>query len=506
MAFKRLKGATGNITDAATKQGDSINSVTRDAILVHAGPNGSEVEFQSSDGPIKFDKERIKRVVKAQNAMIEKLVSEYGGWEKIPDGAFPPVLDQHSDDSNDRIRGRLTALLRYEVRDVPKVGKNVPCAVTTIKFIGKETTEKVADGRIYHLSVGIDETTDTLGETSIVIDPAADGAMLLNKGKKKMAKPVKKLKKTTTMSNKSNLESSQKRMNTLKKMSKLMNGFATKLVTAGKEVKLAKREGEIGSKIKRLMSAKKLTPAEFKKLDIKKLAKLSDESLDTVLDVMGSREDVIMAGQRGTSDAAGVGEMTKSLEKKQIKNLKSETRKDFKRLGKKMKDEEESEDSHLSAEDEKEMAAEIEGEKKKMGADEDKDGKENPFKKAKKKMKSEEDEDEKDMSFDENSEEQGKASDKLQSQIDELTTQMSRIAGMVNELMDVEKEEGHELSDDEDEESEMAEEEDDSEHELESDEDEEHDLSSEDEDEDKGEKKKLESEAKVKEEKLKKKK
>jgi hypothetical protein len=423
--------------------------------------------------------------VKSQNAMIEKLVAEYGGWDKIPDGAFPPILDQHSDDSNDRVRGRLTALLRYELRDVPKVGKNVPCAVTTIKFIGKETVEKVVDGRIYHLSVGIDETTDTLGETSIVIDPAADGAMLLNKGKKKMAKIVKKLKKV-------NNKASTKRLETLKKMSKLMAGFKTKLVATSNEVKMAKREASVGSKIKKLMSSKKLSPAEFKKMDIKKLAKLNDESLETIMDTYSAREDVIMSGQRGTTDGVGVGEMTKSLEKSQFKKLKGETRGDFKRLGKKMKDEEEDDESHLSAEEEKKMSEDIKKAKAKMA------GKDKPFEKE---MAEEKDEDDKDLSADDDvsSEEQA---DKYQEQIDELTTQMSRIAGMVEELMDSEKEEDSELSEEEDDSNELEEGEDEESEMSEEDKDEEKDLSEEDEDE---EKKKLEEEVKEKKAKLKKK-
>lgn len=261
MPFKRLKGVSGNLMDAAAKQGDSADSITRTAVLVHSGENGSKITFESSDGEISFDAARIKNIVESQNAMIEQMVAEYGGWEKTPIGAFPPVLDQHSDDSNDRIRGRLNALMRFEVRDLPKVGKKVACVVTEIRFIGDTAVKQVNDGRIYHLSVGINEETDTLGETSTVIDPAAPGAMLLNKGKKMAKKTLKKAQPVKTTKN----LAAGKRNILLKQLSDGMNSLTKMIKTTNTNLNLAKREGVVGTKIKKLMASKKLTPAEYKK-------------------------------------------------------------------------------------------------------------------------------------------------------------------------------------------------------------------------------------------------
>jgi hypothetical protein len=427
MSFKRLKGATGNLTDSSVHQGDSASSIKRRAILVHSGPEGEKVTFQSSDGEIAFDKARIENIVKSQNAMIEKMVAEYGGWEKTPIGAFPPILDQHSDDSNDRIRGRLSALLKFEVRDVPKVGKNVACAVTEITFIGEETVKQVLDGRIYHLSVGIDESTDTLGETSTVIDPAAAGAMLLSKGKRMATK--KKLKEGSMKTTK--LAASKKKMDIIKKLSSGMADLAKMVKSTNDDVKLAKRAGEVGSRLKKLMSSKKLSPAEFKKMDIKRLSKLDSEQFETVMNTFEAREDIIMAGQRGTKDAEGFGSMAKDLEKRQLSRLKKEIRGDLKRLGKKMK-EDESEDKELAfgddEQDEKKLAEEVSKDKKDMSD-----------------LSADVEDDSKNLSGDEIQEHDESSFQKLQSQVDELNTNLARMAGMVSELMKVEKDEGHDL-------------------------------------------------------------
>jgi hypothetical protein len=170
--------------------GDCVRK--RPAILVHVGA------FESADGPISFDEARLRNVVKNHNAMVERLLKDYGGADKMPLGAYPAILNSHDDDDNDKIIGRLSSLVEFAVRDIPGVGKNVACVVAKeITFLGAETCAKVDDGRIYHLSVGIDEETDTLGEVSVVVVPAAPGAMLL---KRRMAEDKRGLIQTIIVS------------------------------------------------------------------------------------------------------------------------------------------------------------------------------------------------------------------------------------------------------------------------------------------------------------------
>src|SRR5271167_111897 len=143
--FKRLAGSYGQISANESVEGDSEDQIKRPAILVHAGPDGEAIQFQSGDGPIDFDDERIQRIVTNHNAKIMTLAAQYGGLKKMPLGAFPPILDMHEDESNDRVIGRLACLLKFERRNVPKVGQNVACAVADpgITFLGKETVQRV---------------------------------------------------------------------------------------------------------------------------------------------------------------------------------------------------------------------------------------------------------------------------------------------------------------------------------------------------------------------------
>ncbi len=437
-------------------EGDTAAKIVRPAILVHSGPEGSEISFQSSDGEIKFDEARIKAIVDAQNARMDKIAEGYGGIDKQPMGAFDPILDQHSSDSNDRIRGRLNNKLWFEVRDVPKVGKNVACAMTNITFLGEETVARVHDGRIYHLSVGIGDDPEnpdsynTLSETSTVITPAAPGAMLLKKGEKKMSK-LQKL----------HAEAATKRLAKLEEIKALVAGSSTKLVATTEGVKLAKRQSDVTKRLSALIAGKKLTPAEFKKMDVKKLAKLDDESLETVMSTYEAREDVIMVGQRGSTDAIAASDVAKNLEKSQFKKLKSEAVKDFKKLsgGKvKLKGEEEEVDEKK----EKLSAVEEHKDTHELGADKEEKpvqmkahmakmakclegGNIEEIKECYAEMaKHMEAGGEKHLEVPtvEGAEEGAKAMDSVQAQIDELTTQLGRIGGMVEELMKAEKEEG----------------------------------------------------------------
>lgn len=452
--MKRLSKPSGNlIQENSNGEDGSSESIIKQAILVHAGPNGSKIEFESSDGPIVFDEERIKNIVDANNAEREKMISEYGG--NAPDGAFPPILDQHQDSSNDHIRGRLVGEFKFEKRDIPKVGKNVPCVISEIKFLGEETVKKVKDGRIYHLSVGISEESNLLGELSTVIEPAAAGAMVLSKAKSKI------LKKENSMSKK-RLAAHKARMTKLESIGSTLKTLAKKSEDSKKVIQLAKSETEVKSRLYKLMRAGKLTPAEYKKIDLKRLAALPKEAMDTVMDTYEALEPKVLIGQRGSTDAIDFAKIGSDLEKTQFKRLKAEAKADLKKLGAKVKVSED-EKKELALAEEKKMAGE-----KEEGAEE----KKLAFAKAMGDLKSclekgEVEEAKKalaaaeSLGYDEAKlaagdspayvdgvaveQEQQKSLEDIQKQVDDLSTNVARVFGMVEELISAEKSEGESL-------------------------------------------------------------
>lgn len=418
--LKRLS-VTGNIAAQDARASDGADSLTRPAILVHSAPNGEAMVFQSADGEISFDETRIQSVVASHNAKMESLAEGYGGVDKMPVGAWPPILDQHEADSNHRVVGRLASLLRFEIRDVPGVGEKCACACADITFLGPETVSRVKDGRIYHLSIGIDEETNTLGETSTVITPAAPGAMLLKKHQPQKEKKMAKKKLTAAM------KQSATRLTKLAAIAADLKKLNEKSATTSKMIHLTAKEAGVTGRLKRLMSAGKLSPAEFKKMDLKKLAGMDDAAVDMVVGTYENREAIIEPGQRGSADAVDFATIGKGLEKTQMTRLAAEVKGDFKRLGKKVR---------LSSEEE-----EI-GKKPKKDLSGEEDHKDE-HELGKKKMSEEPEEKKKDLAAEEDmgGEGQMKQMGDAQAQIDELATQLARIAGMVQELMDAEKEE-----------------------------------------------------------------
>lgn len=474
LLIKRLAQPTGEVASREPHEGDSDSRVVREAIIVHAGPGDEPIVFQSADGEIKFDAARIQRIVDVHNARMEKLAGEYGGFDKIPDGAYEPILDSHEDDQNDKVIGRLAFPFKFEVRDVPKVGKAVPCAVTKILFLGEDTVSRVKDGRIFHLSIGIDEADDTIGETSTVVKPAAPGAMLLSKGKKKdqpnnggkqMPKPTKKLK-----------AAAQKRIAKLAEMKTALTTMKSGSEKAAGLMKLTAKKAAITHRLKALCAAGKMTPAEYRGLvsneDLTHLAALDEKTLGIALKPYDSREKpVIEAGQRGSSDAVDFASLGESLAKRQMKRLSAETKKDLMRLGAKGIKMSEDEKKGLAggneldpahpgkdpsavdgqAGDEEQIMKHMSDMGKHLAA-----GNVEEAKKSHEALKACMGHGGKHLAEytgDVKSEDEKKSMEELQRQIDEQSTQMARMAGMIEEMMSVEKEEGHELAEGEEEEA-----------------------------------------------------
>lgn len=467
--MKRLAQTTGSIIhmDGGSSL-DNESLVVRKAILVHAGPEGEPIEFQSGDGPIKFDTKRIQTIVDVHQNHLDKLSKEYGGSDKIPMGAFEPILDSHADDSNDRIIGRLTGALKFEIRDVPKVGKNVPCVVAEgITFLGKDTVDRVKDGRIYHLSIGINENDNSLGETSTVVQPAAPGAMLLKHGAKKpvigglnMSDQLKRMQAHAT------------RLATLSEVKKTLTSMTQKTEEAQKLMKLNSRKGEINSRLSALCKSAKLTPTEYKLLvdgdKLTRMASMDSEALELSLSIFEARQaPVIHVGQVGSTAAGDAMEFGKDLIRQkdqiEVKRLNAETKKDMVKMsGKKNlfkgleegSDEEGSKDmsgpKESAVSPEKDEVPSKEGSKdmshhlsemgKHLASGDVEKAKECHAKMAAL-SKPDDAKEMAEYSEEIKPEDSKSQSGELQSQMDEMKTNLARVAGMVQAMMGAEEEE-----------------------------------------------------------------
>ena len=478
--MKKLSQPTGSIEKQEDETKDSEAHVVRTAILVHAGPGGEKIEFQSGDGPISFDSDRIKSIVDVHNQRLENLAKDYGGIDKIPMGAYEPILDSHANDSNDRIIGRLTGPLKFEVRDVPKVGENVPCAVAEgITFLGKDTVDRVKDGRIYHLSIGINESDNSLGEISTVVQPAASGAMLLKQkqtkghGGSKMNAEVKRM---------------QSHSERLSKLSQMKEGISTLLKKADSTqslIKLNSNKQKITHKLRMLSQSGRIGRAEYKELldhKLMKLAAMGDSELDTTLSLLDTMKPdqsrVKLSQQFGSTSASDVMEFGNALAQQkdlgEYKRLRKEIAGDFKKLtGKKLVEDEDHEEhsKEMSRKLMKDELCEMSGPEEKEispGKDEhvvpgqEKDeaqlahhmaalahhlskGDIESAKEVHASLAHHLGFGEKHMSEfagDVKSEDEKAHSADVQGQVDELKTQLSRLAGMVSELIGSEEKEG----------------------------------------------------------------
>lgn len=99
----------------------------------------------------------------------------------------------------------------------------------------------------------------------------------------------------------------------------LSRGFKTSVDNA----RLAAAKGRILTRLSRLRAQAKITPAEVKKLDLTKLSKASDESINLLLQSYEDREPVIVTGQFGSIKASSFSRLGKA---QQMSKLEAETR------------------------------------------------------------------------------------------------------------------------------------------------------------------------------------
>jgi chromosome segregation ATPase len=103
------------------------------------------------------------------------------------------------------------------------------------------------------------------------------------------------------------------------KITQLKSGFTT----LAEGARLAARSGKILTRLSALRAEAKITPAEIKKLDLKKLATESDASLELMLKSYKDREPVIHVGQLGSIRATNLASVQTSS---RLSKLEAETR------------------------------------------------------------------------------------------------------------------------------------------------------------------------------------
>ncbi len=145
-----------------------------------------EGEFESMDGPVSVDAEKLQRVAETYNAKIARAKKLENG-EPHP-GFIAPVQLDHGNGALQTI-GRINSFLELRPYKTSE-GQEVIGLYGKLKFLGKDNVERVLDGRFANLSIGANFETGELTEVTVTPFPAAPEASLLSKNKdKKMASP-----------------------------------------------------------------------------------------------------------------------------------------------------------------------------------------------------------------------------------------------------------------------------------------------------------------------------
>lgn len=156
---------------ATTPTGEAPFTLDRPVRIVYEGV------FNSMDGEVTLTAEDIDAIAANHNAKLAKLT--VAGTE-LTARDYPPMQLDHSESATATI-GRLWGSL--ESKDALVNGERKRALFGNARFIGQENTQKAADGRYTHVSIGFDPTTNELDEISVVPFPAAPNAALLSRGR-----------------------------------------------------------------------------------------------------------------------------------------------------------------------------------------------------------------------------------------------------------------------------------------------------------------------------------
>lgn len=353
------------------------NMIERDAMLVYCG------KFQSMDGEVEITEEHLLKLSSNHNTMIARIGRLLTG--ELPLKACPPIQLDHSTSARDTV-GRLVGSM--SIRDhVLEDGSVQKALFGRIRILGAENVERIMDGRWTHLSIGADLDEGKISELTITPFPAAAEASLLSKGNKtmtlmerikkmfklsedkeaddRMGKLKKHLMDEEQMSEKdadeklskmsdedmakmsNEIDEKMKRMELDKSAKEKMaekpeETEEAKAKMAAKTAKIAqlssdfrktseavqltKNKMKINTRLSGLKASGKITPAEVKKIDIMRLAKANEATLDAVFRSYEEREPVIVPGQLGSLKAISTYELGKEKKKADAVELERETK------------------------------------------------------------------------------------------------------------------------------------------------------------------------------------
>jgi hypothetical protein len=383
MSVKLLKAGKhtclGALQGDITIEGDSEQMLDRPCMLVYVG------KFDSMDGPVEITEQHIDLLVKTHSTAFAHLKRMIGS-EDIPVRMCPPLQVDHSASAMMTV-GRVVGRLHKGVYAHPVLGDVVALFADRVRVLGKENVEKVRDGRWADVSIGADLETGKLNELSITPFPAAMGATLLSKESNQENSMEDKLKKHLMehrkLSDKDADDLSKKmrehhmkhmsmdeekmskhladaKDDELKRMSeeydKHLKHLAEKESAQGGEsagvpeekekkmsaareglVRLAKgitvqskaitgeiRMASVSGRIARLRSLGKLTPAEVKKIDLVKLASMTEKECEAALSAFDIMEPRVNFGAVSGSTKAEA--IQKVASKYKLARLELETR------------------------------------------------------------------------------------------------------------------------------------------------------------------------------------
>lgn len=362
----QVKLNSGYFGAASAEEQKSESVLEKEALLVYAG------KFQSMDGEVDVTDDHIDRLATHHNSLLSKVKRMATG--DVPAKFYPPIQLDHSTSATMTV-GRLFGDLRVgDMED--EDGQKRKALYGRLRILGKENVEKVQDGRWTHLSIGADLESGKLNELTITPFPAAAQASLLTKGVEKPKDDslggeamdpkekerlgqylcdVKKMEKEKVEEHLSKMskeeqeslskeadeheakmaaakkeeeeklaakekEEEEKKLSSRKaKAIELVKGFRT----AHSGAKLAIRERGIHTRLAALKAQAKISPAEIKKIEVAKLAKENDATIEAVLSSYEKREPVIALGLYGSVQASTIADVQKNIE---MANLEYETR------------------------------------------------------------------------------------------------------------------------------------------------------------------------------------
>lgn len=89
--------------------------------------------------------------------------------------------------------------------------------------------------------------------------------------------------------------------------------LAAEMVSVQDSVKLSQKKTKIISRLSALKAGLKITPAEIKKIDLKRLSAQNDATIEEVLKSYESREPVILSGMVGSANGESLAEVAKTV-------------------------------------------------------------------------------------------------------------------------------------------------------------------------------------------------